>query len=670
MLVRRHKAVLVAGLLLASGPAWSQTFSQFVGFGDSSIDSGYYRTITNPRGGNFTDAQWSAAVAAGGGKPTTSTGLMGSEALAAAFGLSGAPANQGGSNYATSGAKDVLVNNATTGGFRAAVPTVTQISNYLASVGGQANPNGLYLISSGGNDITYADGGTFTNAQARSYLTSAANSLASSIATLQAAGARYILVPDLAYSFGNATAQQYKLLYSQALWSGLTAAGVSFIPVDVNAMRLAIASAHAAAPAGSLDAFGFQYIDTNSSTNDALTHVACSTPTGVTTAWALLCSSNAGAPSHLVTANADQTRLFADDQHMTTAGQKILADYEYSLVVAPSEISFLAEAPVKTRAVVVDSIFNQIALSRRHRQAGTANVWVTGDVASLKVNSGYAGFPSDPGVPGALTGGIDYAFDNGLLIGAAISGGTTTQSFDLGGNFRLDEYAANLYAAYGVGPVWGKVVGSYGRLQYDVHRVVPIGITTQANNGRTAGNNASIAAEFGYDFVTAFGAAARPATLPVKAAPVAAGWQITHGPVVGVVLQRINVDGFTETDSFAAIGGFTALSFGSQTRNSAVTELGYRATIDIGIWQPFAKLTWNHELAALDRSVSASLTSVVAPSYAMPAVVLGRDWGSGTIGTAVTLADRITGYAAFTSQIAQRNVTTYGGQVGLNVALR
>ena len=101
----------------------------------------------------------------------------------------------------------------------------------------------------------------------------------------------------------------------------------------------------------------------------------------MTSAWALLCSSNPAAPSHLVAPNADQTRLFADDQHLSAAGQKILADYEYSLIVAPSEISFLAEIPVKTRAAVVDGIFNQIAISKRERSAGTFNVWVGGDVA-------------------------------------------------------------------------------------------------------------------------------------------------------------------------------------------------------------------------------------------------------------------------------------------------
>ena len=655
-------AIVAAGLVFASGSAASQTFNQFVGFGDSTIDSGAYRSLPSPGGGATFDALWPSAVANGAGKPTSSPGLMSSEALAAAFGLAAVPSDQGGSNYATSGAKNVTVNNAVTGGFGAAVPTVVQINNYLAANGGRANSSALYLISSGGNDISFATHNSGTGpfpVDPQAYIVSAANSLAGAVANLQIAGARYIVVPNLPSSFptgggaGNATTRQDRLLYNQTLWSGLAADGVNFIPADYNAMRLAIASNPAL--------FGFQFIDT--------VNVACTQPAGVTTAWALLCSSNPNAPSHLVAPNADQTRLFADDQHLSTAGQKILADYEYSLIVAPSEISFLAEIPVKTRAAIVDSIFNQIAISQRQRKLGTFNVWVGGDVESLAINSGYNGFPSDPGVPAAISGGIDYAFASGLLVGAAISAGTTKQSFDLGGNFKQDEFAGSLYAAYGRGPVWGQVIGTFGTLRYDVNRIVPIGITMQSNTGNTRGTNTSFAAEFGYDFTTPVGNSLPGASMPMKAAPLA-GPQITHGPVVGIVLQHVKVDGYTETDPFASIGGFTALSFADQTRDSAVTELGYRASIDIGIWRPFAKLVWNHELANTDRSVTASLTSTVAPSYSMPAVVLGKDWGTGTIGTTAAIAQGVTGYTTFTGEIVQRNVVAYGGQVGLNMALR
>jgi outer membrane lipase/esterase len=290
---------------------------------------------------------------------------------------------------------------------------------------------------------------------------------------------------------------------------------------------------------------------------------------------------------------------------------------------------------------------------------------------SLAINSGSTGFPNDPGTPAAVTAGIDYAIASNMIVGAAFSYGQTTQSFDLGGDFKQTDIAGSLYGAYTAGPYWGRAIGTYGGLTYDVNRIVPIGITQQSNTGNTAGRNVSFAAEFGYDFIQPLGGPAPAATvMPLKAPAPAPGPLLTHGPVVGIVVQHITVNGYTETDPFAAIGGFTALSFGDQTRNSAVTELGYQASLALGRWQPFAKLVWNHELASTDRSVTATLTTIVAPSYWMPAVVLGKDWGTATIGTTVTFAPGVTGYGTLTSQIGQQNVVTYGGQLGLNVALR
>jgi outer membrane lipase/esterase len=649
---------LIGTFVFSGGPASSQNFNQFIGFGDSTIDSGYYRALASPQGGTNFNNLWLAAVAAGAGKPTTSPGLVSSEALASLFGLSGAPANQGGSNYATSGAKDVTINNAQTGGFGAAIPTVTQISDYLAANNGRANPNGLYLISSGGNDVGFALGGSGTGpfpSNPQAYLISAANSLASSVATLQAAGARYIVVPDLPFSFDNAATQAGRLLYSQTLWSSLSASGVNFIPADYNAMRLAIAANPAL--------FGFQFIGIG------IGQSACTQPAGVTSAWALLCSSNPAAPSTLVAPNAEQTHLFADDQHLTTAGQQILADYEYSLIVAPSEISFLAEVPVKTRIAMIDSIFEQIAISQQHRAVGTFNLWVSGSVSSLAIHSGSANFPNDPGMPAAATAGIDYAVANGLLVGAAVSYGQTKQSWSLGGSFTEKEIVGSVYGALNRGPYWADVVASYGGLNYATNRIVPIGITQQSNFGTTTGNDISFAAEFGYNFVTSLDTMTSP-VMSLKAASSTSVPAITHGPVAGIILQRVFVNGFTEVDQFASIGGFTALSFGDQMRNSAVTELGYQASIDLGKWHPFAKVVWDHELDSENRSVTASLTSTAAPPYTMPAVILGRDWVTATVGTTVAFAQGVTGYANLSGQIGQQNVITYGGQVGVNVALR
>jgi len=80
-------------------------------------------------------------------------------------------------------------------------------------------------------------------------------------------------------------------------------------------------------------------------------------------------------------------------------------------------------------------------------------------------------------------------------------------------------------------------------------------------------------------------------------------------------------------------------------------------------------LKWDHEFGDLNRLVGASLTSIVAPAFSMPAVILGRDWAAGTIGTRLKLASNVSGYVALTGQLGQNNAMIYGGQVGLNVAL-
>jgi outer membrane lipase/esterase len=132
-----------------------------------------------------------------------------------------------------------------------------------------------------------------------------------------------------------------------------------------------------------------------------------------------------------------------------------------------------------------------------------------------------------------------------------------------------------------------------------------------------------------------------------------------------------DVNGFTETDLFTAdaTGGFTALSFAGQVRDSAVTELGYQVSTAIGMWGPYAKLVWNHELVSSNRRVTASLTTIAAPGFSMPAVILGSDWGTATVGTSLALRPGVTAYASFNSEFGQSEATYYGGQVGLNFAL-
>src|SRR5712664_482984 len=97
-------AVTFASVAMMTAPAMmsqasAQSFTQALVFGDSSVDSGFYKVLGNPNGPatNKFNIAFAAAIAAGGtGAPTNSPGLMNSQVLAAHFGLTADPAHQPG----------------------------------------------------------------------------------------------------------------------------------------------------------------------------------------------------------------------------------------------------------------------------------------------------------------------------------------------------------------------------------------------------------------------------------------------------------------------------------------------------------------------------------------------------------------------------------------------
>ena len=341
----RSPCISLAALLFFSQVSLAQHFSAMYVFGDSNVDAGFYKALSSPGGSATFNSKWATAVAHGAGAPTSNPSPMHPQILASYFGLTANPVNQaGGTNYATSGAKNLTLNTAQTGGFSQAIPTVTQIANFLSAHGGVADSQAGYYIHSGDNDVSYANGDTGAGpfpADPTAYLANAANDLATAIASLQTAGATKILVATLASSFPGSDPgkQALKAGYNQALLAALANKGVTFVQADINAPRLAFS----ANPAK----FGFTAVNT------AAGNMACTQPTGITTAWALLCSTDPAAPSTLISAGADHTMLFADDQHLGTEGQRLIADYIYSRIPYSSNSSLLGATLPASRSVRV-----------------------------------------------------------------------------------------------------------------------------------------------------------------------------------------------------------------------------------------------------------------------------------------------------------------------------
>jgi outer membrane lipase/esterase len=609
------RVALLALAALLPGPAWAAGFNQFVGLGDSTIDTGFFRY--NGLGDPTVDQDLAFAIANGAQGGWAGNGVMGATILADKFGLSAAPygAPGGGTNYANGAGFSAAPGPAPT-----SISTVAQIQLYLSSVNNVANPNALYVVSSGNNDLLKGQD-----------LTYAASAVATAVAQLQTAGARTILVPN---SFlgavyagpggvipaGNQAAYSQSLAYNTLRWSNLADNGVRFIPADLNSVFMYVVQ-HPTA-------FGFT---ANSVLSDQAPVYNQPSPWNT----ALLANDTD------ITQAQHQTYLFIDGHHLTTAGQTIQADYEYSLLVAPSQVSLLAESVLMggfRRAAMI-----QGQLDPWGRAIGPRgwNVW-TGAASAGTRFSGSSGFAGADGAPvdGAI--GADFRTSSDLLFGAAFIGSGQRQDFSTGGHFDETDLATSFYAAYTGEPLWGDAVLTWNVFRDDVTRVVPLGILTDENRGSPSGQSLALALRGGRRF--SFGA-------------------LDTGPVVGLLMQHIHVGGFTETGAT----GLTNLSFSSQDWDSVVGQLGWRACLDLGRWRPFAQMEWDHEFAGRDRQVTAALTTVDAPAYAMAAAAEASDWSTLSLGSYFRINDAIVLRGSASTIFINPQMISCGGALTLNM---
>jgi outer membrane lipase/esterase len=597
-------------------------FNQYIGFGDSTLDSGYWRY--NTAGIPAYDALTAAAVAYGDSGAYNGNGVENSIMLANKFGVSAAPvgAPGGGTNYAN-GASYTL----NSGPFPMSVPTVQQIKNYLSSVKGTANPHALYVIKSGDNDLNYSP-------LPPNFLSDAASSMATQSLVLQTAGAHTIMVPNsyssavyagLGGDIDPSNAAKYKtsVEYFSLRWADLQAAGVHFIPGDIDGLFKFVVH--------NPTLFGFTSSSVLSANAPALIN-----PFPYNHAlWA-----------YPLTPTQQQAFLFVDTVHMTTAGQTLMADHEYSLLVAPSQVSLVVESAVQNGLAIASTIQRQIDLctdlSEQPSRTRGANLWLTVAPQYLRVKNAQ-GFPEACGVPFSGTLGVDIWLDCQALLGLAFTAGGQEQKFSkIGGHFNQIALAPTLYAAYKYKRVWGEVATTYSAFLNTIKRRVPLGIFNDENRAHSHGSSLALMVYVGGDF--------KPG-------------HITTGPVASMVLQRARLNGLTETGN----SGVTALSFASQTRNSFISQLGWRILGDVGKWQPFAHIRWNHEWGDKKNKVTASLTSVVAPSYTMAAAPVASDWSDIWLGTVYLINSQVSLRGSFLGTFFNRRLENYGGELGLNV---
>ena len=601
------KRVLPAVLfsLFAAGAASSaqaQSFSSTVVFGDSLSDAGFFRPFLASLG-------LPASTVATLGRFTTSPGPVWSELVTQYYGGTPAPSNAGGNIFAQGGAR-VASDSASNPPGTAQRSVVTQVTEYLTRSNGQADPNALFTMWAGANDVIQTlqgvGAGQIPIANVSTIITNTANAEIAQVARLQAAGARYVMVfglPNIGatpafQSLGPANAAaatQASQGYNTALFAGLASAGLHVIPID--------AYSFLADTLANPTKYGF--------TNTTIP--ACKPfPPFSTAPDAFFCP-----PGNTLTPNANQTFLFADGIHPTTAGHAEIAQFVEGIITGPAQYSLLAESPLHTRDAHVRTVWEGMA-STAGSSVGTMSVWATYDHGTFDVDntSSVVGLNSKNN---AGTLGMSARISENVTIGAGIGHTTSDAGFGgAGGGYRTNETTFSAFAAGQWGGFYGNAIVSIANIDYsNVSRNINIGpavLVAQANN--PTGSNGSAYVTAGYDFRID---------------------RFRVGPLVAVTSQDVTVNGFDESGADSS-----NLRIMQQTRKSEVYSVGVHASMDMP-WSPWIRVTADKERKDDQRFVTAVPLTLVATNntYSIPAYAFDDSYATISLGVRGTIMERV-----------------------------
>jgi outer membrane lipase/esterase len=617
-------ALLVSmfGAMAPAANAQLAHFSNVYAFGDSLTDAGYYRPFLASLG-------LPPAVVAQLGRFTTNPGPVFSESISTFYGVTPGPSNANGGNIFAQGGARVATASPLTPPGAAQRPVSTQIDEYLLRGNGAADPNALYSVWAGANDIFVNLGafsaGAITQAQLQTNVLGAATAEIGQIARLKAAGARYILVfglpniggtPQFAAA-GAATQGAVTALsagFNTTLFTGLASAGIRVIPVDTFSLLNEVAANPAL--------YGFTNITTP----------ACGAFPGITTAATV--SAQFCLVGTNVVPGGERTYLFADGVHPTTAAQAIVAQFVESLIEGPTAYSILPEAAMRTREGHVRTI-NDGLLTGGHADIGKFTVFAAGDRGTFDLDPGATSTNRSGSI------GVTVRVSEGVTLGAAV--GKSTADGHLGdnmGGYHSSETVASIFGAAQWGNLYGTAIASVANISFtDVNRTIILGPATRTATAHPDGSNASFFATLGYDF------------------PIG---NFRIGPMVSVNSQNVDVNAFDEEGA-----GSANLHIGSQARRSEVWSAGVRASMQVGAWTPWLRITADKERKDDVRFISASPLSLASGNtYDLPAVATDNSFITGAIGIRGTIMERI-GVSLSYYKVAQRSGIKEDGVSGM-----
>jgi len=342
-----------------------------------------------------------------------------------------------------------------------------------------------------------------------------------------------------------------------------------------------------------------------------------------TSASSVTCS-----PLSLAAPNANNTYVFADGVHPTTAAHQILGQYAISVLEAPRLQQVLTHSAQTTGRARADQVGAHVG----SRPADGLSWWgnLRGDMQRYAHADLYDGM-----APAGLFG-VDWTRD-GLVLGGFAGYGRMDADFgNSKGDFTQDDTTLGLFAGWYGERAWVNGQVSYSWLGYDVTRKVQLGPATREHKGSPDGSNLTAAINAGYEFGQAGG--------------------FRHGPVAAVIWQKVKLDGYVESNASA-----TAFGYGDQDLDSTVGRIGWQARFDGGTVQPYVQVTYDHEFEDGKQASAWLQTMAGAGMYKVPGLEFDRNYATAVLGARLTLwgLNSNIGLSTTTMQKSARDATVF-----------
>ncbi|MEE5040320.1 esterase EstP [Pseudomonas alliivorans] len=627
-------------LSLACSSAVAAPYSTMVVFGDSLADAGQFPDTDGPAGSTlrFTN-RVGPTYQDGSGEVynLNSSTLIGRmlNVPAGDLAASTSPVNAAlglpdGNNWAVGGYRtDQILDSITTRS-----DAVTPITNgsqtvlrsrpgYLPTNGLRADPNALYYLTGGGND--FLQGRVLSSGDAED----AADRLADSAQVLQQAGARHIMVwllpdigqtPALSGTVLESLTSRLSTRFNEQLVSRLSQINAQIIPLNVPLLI----SETLAQPAR----FGFD-------PNEDLVGSCFSGDN---------CDESATFGRSGTT--PDPTKLFFNDRvHPTEAGQRLLADYSYSLLSAPWEITLLPEMANSTLRAHQDELHAQWLTDFGNWQAvGQWQGILSTGGQKLDIDAQDTSADAD-GKGYNLTIGTSYRFAENWRTG--VVAGAYRQNLEAGprdSDYKLNSYIATAFLQYQANHWWGDLAASGGKLDYEsAERKFALGVSEGQEKGDTDGELWAVSARVGFDV-----------------AGTASRWHLS--PFISADYAHIDVDGYSEEGARS-----TALTFSDQTRKSKRAGVGlqgkFQVTPSTQIWGEVAR---EREFETDQQDVTLSLNSVSSIDFTLDGYTPQRNLNRATLGVSQKLTQDLTLRANYNWR-KNDDVTQQGANVALSL---